>query len=453
MRAAARAGGMSTSSARLGRFVALLSTAHVSSMAIASAPFLRPKRRICSRAMSLMASKDKTGPATAAISQHAASAEVRPRTDLPEQEFVAALAFDLETTGLDVRTNEIVQIAIVVANSNRGAKFSRLVLPEGRIDPGAAAVHGLTRAHLLEQGAQPFAQVWDECEQWLTDTLGSDTRPVVWAAHNGKGFDRPVLLRCVDELYRQRAAEEAGETAPAQQPSPLQLSPLLRSPRAAWIDTLVLARKALPRRSRGSDGLGPHTLSSLYRTASGGRTLEGAHDALADAEALACVWKWLVEHAGADRESTAWAAEGLAGGSEGGEDDTKGGLPSPFQAHLQYHGYRLFEIFGQQHRTPSRRGRRAADGNTRSASPHRAAAGEGQMDAELASLLRVNGVGPVLARRLGAKGIGSYDELQARYERSGREKMLGWLTASMPGVDRRVLRKAVKGMSAEWGGS
>ena len=75
------------------------------------------------------------------------------------------------------------------------------------------------------------------------------------------------------------------------------------------------------------------------------------------------------------------------------------------------------------------------------------------MDAELASLLRVNGVGPVLARRLGDKGIGSYDALEARYRRSGRQKMLGWLTASMPGVDKRVLMKALKGMSAEWGGS
>ena len=380
----------------------------------------------------------------------AASAEVRPHLDLPEQEYVAALAFDLETTGLDVRSNEIVQLAVVVANSNRGAKFSRLVLPEGPIDPGAAAVHGFTRQALIEQGAQPFAKVWAECEQWLADTLRSETRPVVWAAHNGQKFDRPVLLRCVGEFYRQRAVEagedsddamEADGGAPALGPAPA-LSPLLCTPRAAWVDTLQLARRALPDRVRGSDGHGPHTLSSLYGTASGGESLDGAHDALVDAEALSCVWKWLVEQAGADDESTAWAAEALVDASS--QDDAKGGLPSPFQAHLQYHGYRLFDVFGHQNpaerraATPTRRARRA--------SPPR------EMDAELASMLRINGVGPVLAERLGNKGIGSYDELRARYMQSGRQKMCGWLAASMPGLDKRVISKAVKGMSAEWDG-
>ena len=103
---------------------------------------------------------------------------------------------------------------------------------------------------------------------------------------------------------------EADGGAPAPGPAPA-LSPLLCTPRAAWVDTLQLARRALPDRVRGSDGHGPHTLSSLYGTASGGESLDGAHDALVDAEALSCVWKWLVEQAGADDESTAWAAEAL----------------------------------------------------------------------------------------------------------------------------------------------
>ena len=94
------------------------------------------------------------------------------------QQYAAGLAFDLETTGLDTRSAEIVQFAIVVANSQRGAKFSRLVLPEGDIDPGAAAVHGFTREVLLDRGARPFAEVWEECEGWLRETLG-ETRPLV----------------------------------------------------------------------------------------------------------------------------------------------------------------------------------------------------------------------------------------------------------------------------------
>ena len=95
-----------------------------------------------------------------------------------EQEFAAGPAFDLETTGLDTKKAEIVQFAVVVANSQHGAKFSRLVLPRGEIDPEAAAVHGFTHEVLKERGAQPFAESWAECEQWLQETLGS-TRPLV----------------------------------------------------------------------------------------------------------------------------------------------------------------------------------------------------------------------------------------------------------------------------------
>ena len=116
---------------------------------------------------------------------------------MSEQEFVAGLAFDLETTGLDTNSAEIVQLAVVIANSKQDAKFSRLVLPEGDIDPGASSVHGFTREVLEERGARPFGEVWAECEAWLRETLASDTRPLVWAAHNGAQFDQPILRRCV----------------------------------------------------------------------------------------------------------------------------------------------------------------------------------------------------------------------------------------------------------------
>ena len=79
---------------------------------------------------------------------------------LTQKEYVAGLAFDLETTGLDVRTNEIVQIAVVIANSERGKQYSSLVLPSGPIPQEASNVHGFTREVLLEHGARPFPEVW-----------------------------------------------------------------------------------------------------------------------------------------------------------------------------------------------------------------------------------------------------------------------------------------------------
>jgi len=141
---------------------------------------------------------------------------------------VAGLAWDLETTGFDTpdKPCEIVQIAIVVANSNHRARYQSLVLPEGPIDPGAASVHKLTREVLLEAGARPLAAVWAECEAWLEKTLGNE-RPLIWAAHNGDKFDRPILSRCV--------LKATGRS---------ELPSVLSAPRASFVDTLVMAKSA-----------------------------------------------------------------------------------------------------------------------------------------------------------------------------------------------------------------
>ena len=360
----------------------------------------------------------------------------------PGDEHVAALAFDLETTGLDVRSNEIVQIAIVVANSRRGAKFSALVLPEGPIDPGASNVHGFTREVLIERGARPFAEVWAECEAWLAETLVSETRPLVWAAHNGNSFDRPILTRCVDELTMRNHASAPDAGAPDAGASPPALSPLLRSPRASWVDTLQLARAALPNRRRAADGLGPHTLGSLYRSASGGGSLAGAHDALVDAEALALVWRWLVEETGADRESIEWPE---ASGT------------SPFQDHLQYHGYQLGGSTPKPRKVAAARARKVDAAATRSKA--RASSGGGGGGGAGAGaggddeVTRVSGIGKVMAARLKGMGIASYSDLERVWQEEGRDgaSMKKKLSRGAFRLSPIVINRAVKGMGAEWG--
>ena len=52
--------------------------------------------------------------------------------------------FDLETTGLDVNKDEIVQIA-ALANTDEPEEFSVFVLPSVEITRGASNVHGITR--------------------------------------------------------------------------------------------------------------------------------------------------------------------------------------------------------------------------------------------------------------------------------------------------------------------
>lgn len=371
------------------------------------------------------------------------------------QEFVAGLAFDLETTGLDVGKAEIVQFAVVIANSAKGSRFSRLVMPEGAIDPGAAAVHGFTRKTLEARGARPFAECWADCERWLHETLASDTRPLVWAAHNGEKFDQPILNRCILEATGAPSA-------------------LLSGPRATHVDTLLLARKDLPQRARMPRGSKPYTLGSLYESASPSQSnLDNAHDALADAEALALVWRWLVEDKGVDASSTRWAAT-LTSGAQPADASV---ALTPFQAHLQYHGYQMSEQYGDSESSPLGAGKSQAGASRRrdagprsrddSAARERAvqqAAGKaasrairgggtvGPSDGD-GEITRVPGIGPGLASLLSSKGITSYDELKALWWQRGADhkRMLGWLGHALPGTSKIALAKATKGMATEFG--
>ena len=100
-------------------------------------------------------------------------------------------------------------------------------------------MHGLTREKLRERGARPLDEVWRDFEDWLNETVGE--KPLVWAAHNGDSFDRPILVK------------QVGRSVGG--------SPLLQAPRASWVDTLHLSRESW------RDG---HTLGSLYASANGG---------------------------------------------------------------------------------------------------------------------------------------------------------------------------------------
>lgn len=69
---------------------------------------------------------------------------------------------DVETTGVDPATAEVVQIAVVHLDLVRGAEpevaFVSLVRPEGEIPEGAAKVHGITDADVAE--APRWTEVW-----------------------------------------------------------------------------------------------------------------------------------------------------------------------------------------------------------------------------------------------------------------------------------------------------
>ncbi len=100
--------------------------------------------------------------------------------------FERYVAFDLETTGLDTSSCEIVDIAAVrVERGEVVDTFHSLVRPTGAVAAGARDTHGYSGDDLA--AASPFSRVWSRFREFV----GSDTL----VAHNAQDFDVPVLRR------------------------------------------------------------------------------------------------------------------------------------------------------------------------------------------------------------------------------------------------------------------
>ncbi|HTK46699.1 MAG TPA: UvrD-helicase domain-containing protein [Gemmatimonadaceae bacterium] len=95
---------------------------------------------------------------------------------------------DVETTTNDVERAELVEIAAVrVRDRVIVEEFASLVRPDGAM--GAGEIHGITEADVA--AAPAFAEVWPRVRAFFgTDTL---------VAHNGHGFDFPILERLSGE--------------------------------------------------------------------------------------------------------------------------------------------------------------------------------------------------------------------------------------------------------------
>jgi superfamily I DNA/RNA helicase/DNA polymerase III epsilon subunit-like protein len=100
-------------------------------------------------------------------------------------------AIDLETTGDDTDTAEIVEIAAVQVRDGRiQGVFNSLVKPRVRITAGATELHGLRDADVV--AASYFEDVWPQFRRFC----GND----VITAHNGYEFDFRILKRMVKSL-------------------------------------------------------------------------------------------------------------------------------------------------------------------------------------------------------------------------------------------------------------
>ena len=151
------------------------------------------------------------------------------------------VVFDLETTGIDVERDRIVQIAMIRVEPGGGrTTFETLVNPERPIPPEASAVHGIRDADVRDKPT--FSQIRREVEALLA---GADL-----AGFNSVRFDLPLLEA---ELRRSGSEIDFRE--------------------ARHLDAMRIFHQ-MERRD----------LTAAYRLYCG-KELTGAHNALADTEA------------------------------------------------------------------------------------------------------------------------------------------------------------------------
>lgn len=104
------------------------------------------------------------------------------------------VVFDIETTGLNFRTDEIIELgAVELEGGELGRTFRELAKPGCRIHPTATEVHGYTAEDLLDK--QPPIELVANFMNWLGNT------EVVLAGHNSS-FDIGFLTKSISELNK-----------------------------------------------------------------------------------------------------------------------------------------------------------------------------------------------------------------------------------------------------------
>lgn len=159
--------------------------------------------------------------------------------------------YDLETTGLSLERDEMIQISALRLSD--GKRFNRFVIPKGEISKKAALTHGYGIEHIKANGGQAPDKVLADFAEFARGTL--------LVGHNSSSYDDVMLTRQLREEGIQ------GEFI-------------------GFADTLVLAQAVLP-------SLANYKLATCCEFF--GVVNQRAHDALADVEATASVLEKLLE--------------------------------------------------------------------------------------------------------------------------------------------------------------
>ncbi len=170
------------------------------------------------------------------------------------------LILDIETTGLDLAQNRIIEIGMIemVHHQVTGVEFQWYLNPERNIEDEALKVHGLSNEFLKDK--PKFRNIADE---FLTTI--QESRLVI---HNAD-FDLPFINKEL-ELCGKRTIEKE-----------------------RVVDTLELARRVLPSRAQHNlDALGNYYRIDL--------SIRSLHGALIDAQILSEIYNKLNQEGGKD---------------------------------------------------------------------------------------------------------------------------------------------------------
>ncbi|CAL8291350.1 unnamed protein product [Boreogadus saida] len=161
---------------------------------------------------------------------------------------------DVETTGLDTKQCDIIQLAAISGDRT----FNVYMMPQVAIDEGAMEVNGFSvsdGALLLCGRAMPTVTLPEALTSFL-GFLWSLEQPVLLAAHNARHFAKPVLDRALLRCSLNWQFQQLG---------------------SRFLDTLPLSRALHP-------GLDSHSLVNLLGYFL--RRHYNAHDGFEDARAL-----------------------------------------------------------------------------------------------------------------------------------------------------------------------
>jgi len=170
------------------------------------------------------------------------------------------LAFDLETTGVNIEEDRIVTACAALINGTTGDCQVKTWLANPGVDipEAATAVHGITTEYAAEHGDDPRA---------VASTLADTLMAQVFRGVPIVGFNLAYDLSLLDRECRRHGLEPVGER--------------LAAARGVVVDAYVLD-KAVDRWRRGSRRLSD--VCAHY-----GVRIDGAHDASHDAVAAARV--------------------------------------------------------------------------------------------------------------------------------------------------------------------